>query len=76
MIRNSKSSRFTVVDEEQEQEAITLTEEWAAELKQFPQFARSKGRMTHLLKAKSKLVTANKSRKKFKAWTPEDYAQA
>ena len=51
-----------------------MTEEWATELKQFPQFARSKGRMIHLLKSKSKVSMANKGRKKIKAYMPEQYA--
>ena len=50
-----------------------MTEEWAAELKQFPQFARSKGRMMHLLAQKSKVGIAKKSRKKFKALQPAEY---
>ena len=73
LIRECKDKRFTITDQEQEQKAIVITEEWAMELKQFPQFARSKGRMIHLLAQKSKVGIATKSRKKFKAFTPEDY---
>ena len=75
LIRSCKDKRFGIVGEEQEQKAIVITEEWAAELKRFPQFARSKGRMVHLLAQKSKVGVANKSRKKHKAFTPEDYAR-
>ena len=76
LIRNCKDMRFGLNDEEQQQKAIVITNEWAAELKQFPQFARSKGRMMHLLAQKSKIGIANKSRKKFKALTPADYAES
>ena len=76
LIRNSKDQRFVVNDEEQEAEAITLTEEWAAELKAFPQFARNKGRMIHLLKSKSKVGIATKGKKKFKAMEPKEWAAA
>ena len=40
LIRQCKEARFAVNDDEQKQEAIELTEEWANELKMFPQFAR------------------------------------
>ena len=76
LIRDCKDKRFGIVDEEQEQKAIVVTEEWAAELKQFKQFARSKGRMVHLLAQKSKVGIASKPRKKYKPWTPADHAKA
>ena len=75
LIRDCKDKRFCVNDEEQQQEAIEMTQEWAEELKQFKQFSRSKGKFMHLLKKKSKVALAEKPRKKFKAYTPQDFAQ-
>ena len=74
LIRESKDHRFKVLEEDQEKEAITITADWASELKQFPQFARSKGRMIHLLKQKSKIGMASQGRKKFKAMMPNQFA--
>ena len=46
-------------------EAIEITEDWHKQLMQFPYVSQQKGRMSHLLKAKSKIGIVRKERKKY-----------
>ena len=45
LIRKSKSCRFSLDAEHVQKEAILIDPQWEEELREFPQFSRSKGRM-------------------------------
>jgi len=51
-----------------EDESIVLSEQWKKELEQFPFVSKHKGRMSALLKSKSKVTAVNKSRVKYDAF--------
>ena len=57
-------------------EVIDMDPFWQDELKEFPQFTKSKGRMLNLLKQKSKVGYKPKERKKFRPYLPEDQSSA
>ena len=52
---HANSQRYTVKGEEVKNNSIMLTERWENELKEMPFFSKEKGRMSHLLKLKSKI---------------------
>ena len=53
-------------------EVIDMDPFWQDELKEFPQFTKSKGRMLNLLKEKTKVGYKPKERKKYRPYLPED----
>ena len=52
-------------NEEAKQNAITITQEMQEELKSMPFVSKQRGRMTALLKAKSKIKIERKPRKQY-----------
>ncbi len=61
-IEHANAQRYTISNEEAEQNAITITDEWQEELKSMPFISKQKGRMSALLKAKSKIKIQRKPR--------------
>ena len=53
-------------------EVIDMDPFWQDELKEFPQFTKSKGRMLNLLKEKSKVGYKPRERKKFRPYLPDE----
>ena len=54
-IAYANSQRYTVSNEEARQNAIEVSDEWLSELGSMPFVSKQKGRMSALLKAKSKI---------------------
>ena len=52
-------------NEKVKNEAIVMTEEWRDQLEQMPFVSKQKGRMSHLLKMKSKVGVIHKERAKY-----------
>ena len=61
-IKYANSQRYTVSNEKAEQNAICITQEWEDEIDNMPFVSKQKGRMTALLKAKSKIKVQRKQR--------------
>ena len=58
----ANAQRYTLSNEDARQNAITITDEWEEELKAMPFVSKQKGRMSALLKAKSKIKIQRKPR--------------
>ena len=62
VIEHANSQRYTVKGEEVKNNSIVLTEEWQQQLQSMPFVSKEKGRMSHLLKLKSKIGVVRKER--------------
>ena len=61
-IDHANAQRYTISDDRARENAITITDEWEQELKSLPFVSKQKGRMSALLKAKSKVKIQRKPR--------------
>ena len=76
LLKKCKFDRFGADGEAMKSEVIDMDPFWQDELKDFPQFTKSKGRMLNLLKEKSKVGYKPKDRKKFRPYLPEDQSSS
>ena len=65
MIKHASRLRFAAAEQQDQDDQILMTEEWAALLNAHPYKGAKKGRMLHLLKQNSKALKPIKSRKKY-----------
>ena len=68
VIDYANSQRYSISNEEVKQDTIVITEEWHQELQSMPFVSKQKGRMSHLLKQKSKVAAVPKKRKEYGAF--------
>ena len=64
IIQHANKLRFAVDDDKMKQESIFMSEKWKQELEEMPFTSKVKGKMSHLLKMKSKVRQPNKDRVK------------
>ena len=62
VIEHANEVRYGDKNERMQDEAIQITDKWEQELKAMPFTSKQKGRMSHLLKAKSKIGVEQKDR--------------
>ena len=62
IIAHANIQRYTISNEKAEQNAITITDDWQRELDSMPFVSQQKGRMSSLLKMKSKIKIQRKPR--------------
>lgn len=62
VIAYANRQRYEISGEKMKQESIIITEKWMAELDSMPFVSKQKGRMSHLLKQKSKVQAVPKER--------------
>ena len=55
VIDHANSQRYAIDADKNKEHAIIITEEWQKELDSMPFISKQKGRMSHLLKIKSKV---------------------
>ena len=55
VIQHTNSQRFSVQNEQMKEDSIMITEAWKEELESMPFISKQKGRMSQLLKQKSKV---------------------
>ena len=67
VLAQSNQVRHSLTAEKVRESAIIITDEWEEELKAMPFISKEKGRMSHLLKQKSKIITEHKPRVKYSA---------
>ena len=65
VIEYANRKRYSIENEKVKDDSIQITEEWQDELKKLPFVSHAKGRMTHLLKKKSKVGAILRDRKKY-----------
>jgi len=64
IIQHANRLRFAVDDDKMKQESIFMSEKWKQELEEMPFTSKVKGKMSHLLKMKTKVRQPNKDRVK------------
>ena len=62
MLKYANSQRYTMKNDNVADNSIVLTDEWAAELANLEVISKAKGRMSMLLKKKSKITVERKDR--------------
>jgi hypothetical protein len=62
IIKHANAQRYTVASEDVQQNSIKIADEWQEQLESMPFFSKQKGRMSALLKMKSKIATKKKPR--------------
>ena len=65
VIQYANSQRYTVSNEQAEQNSIMISERWQQALDSLPFVSKEKGRMTSLLKMKSKIKIQRKDKIKY-----------
>jgi hypothetical protein len=65
VISHASNMRYAIDSKKNEGNSIKMSEHWMEELERAPFVSKHKGRMSALLKAKSKVSIINKPRKKF-----------
>ena len=68
VINFANRQRFTITEEKARDESIIITEDWKKEIAEYPFISKKKGRMSALLKQKSKILKIKKPRKTFPAF--------
>ena len=68
LIKHANSKRYTVESDTVAENSIVMTEEWANQLEELPFVSKQKGRMSHLLKKKSKIAVERKDRVTYEAF--------
>ena len=68
VINYANKQRFTITEEKARDESIIITEDWKKEIAEYPFISKKKGRMSALLKQKSKIIRVKKPRKIFPAY--------
>ena len=62
MLKYANSQRYTMKNDNVADNSIVLTDEWAAELANLEVVSKAKGRMSMLLKKKSKITVERKDK--------------
>jgi hypothetical protein len=70
-IEHANSVRYAVTSDKVKEQTIVVSEEWQQELASMPFVSKQKGRMSHLLKEKSKVGVYQKERVRYE---PFDFA--
>ena len=68
VIEYANQVRFGLKNEKVQQETIVITDEWQKELESMPFVSKQKGKMSHLLKQKSKVGVVQKERVTYDAF--------
>ena len=68
VFEHANSVRYSFTADKIQQETIAITDEWEKELEAMPYVSKVKGRMSALLKQKSKINVEHKSRKTYEAF--------
>ena len=68
VINHANSHRYDITAEKVKDNTIVITEEWQEQLEAMPYVSKQKGRMSHLLKQKSKIGTKPKERVTYEAF--------
>ena len=68
VIEQANQVRFGLKNEKVQQETIAITDEWQKELESMPFVSKQKGKMSHLLKQKSKVGVVQKERVTYDAF--------
>ena len=68
VLEHANRNRFAIDSEKVKDNTIVLTEEWQEQLEAMPYVSKQKGRMSHLLKQKSKIGTKPKDRVTYEAF--------
>ena len=68
VINYANSLRYSIDTEAEKDNNILITDEWQKELNSLPFKSKQKGRMSLLLKIKSKLIEERKERKTYPAY--------
>ena len=71
VIEHANEVRYGEKNERMQDESIKITDKWEQELKAMPFTSNQKGRMSHLLKAKSKIGVEQKDRVKYEPYNFE-----
>ena len=62
VIQHANKLRYSVEEDKEKSNAITITDEWQSEIEKLPFISKQKGKMSHLLKEKSKIEITYKPR--------------
>ena len=68
MIEHANSQRYSITEEKNKEHAIEISEGWKKELEKMPFVSQQKGRMSHLLKQKSKVAAIQRERTTYEAF--------
>ena len=68
LIKHANEKRYSTENDRVAENSIIMTEEWAAKLDELPYISKQKGRMAHLLKQKSKIISERKERVTYDAF--------
>ena len=68
VLATANKKRFAVDNQKVKDNTIVITEDWQKELEAMPFVSKQKGRMSHLLKQKSKIGTTQKERVTYEAY--------
>ena len=68
VLKHANSQRFTVKNDKVRENSIAITEEWKDQLESMPFVSKQKGRMSDLLKMKSKVQAPHKPRVQYEAF--------
>ena len=68
VLEHANRNRFAIDAEKVKDNTIVITDEWQEQLEAMPYVSKQKGRMSHLLKQKSKIGTKPKERISYEAF--------
>ena len=68
VIDHANQVRYGLKNEKVKQESIIITEQWQKEFASMPFVSKQKGKMSHLLKQKSKIGVKHKDRVQYDAY--------
>ena len=68
VIEHANQQRYALTSAKVREDTILITDEWQRELDSLPFVSKQKGRMSHLLKQKSKIGVVHKERAKYPAF--------
>ena len=68
LLKHANEKRYTVENDTVKENSILLTDDWANQLEEMPFVSKQKGRMSHLLKQKSKFGVERKDRVTYEAY--------
>lgn len=68
VISYANEMRYSLASERVKEDTILVTEDWKKEIESLPFVSKQKGRMSHLLKKKSKVGIVRKERVKYESY--------
>ena len=68
VINHANSQRYSVKNDKVREDTILITEEWRDQIEQMPFVSKQRGRMSDLLKQKSKVQAIHKERVKYEVY--------